>query len=97
MLAIFQANKIEITDHAWLNNKKKHPVTFGDNEHVLTGKEDETSYQSLDYIFTLKLPETAATTRLRAITESCVVEQFKYAGTAYGQISDHYGMSIVID
>jgi len=71
-------------------------VTFGDNETILTGKEDTVSYQSLDYIFTLTMPNAKGNTRLKANTSTCTVQKFKYEGSVFGQLSDHYGMSIVI-
>lgn len=46
-------HKIDIIDHAHQRHEG-HPITFGNNEVVLTGSEDVTSYQSLDYIFSLK-------------------------------------------
>jgi hypothetical protein len=71
-------------------------VTFGDHETILTGKEDTDSCQSLDYIFTLQMPYFKEASKLKVSTSSCQVQQFKYPGSIFGQLSDHYGMSAVI-
>ncbi len=58
-MSLFQKHRIEVIDHALIQHKG-HPVTFGDNQTILTGKEDTTSFQSLDYIFTLKMPNVTS-------------------------------------
>mgnify|MGYP000510067672 CR=1 FL=1 len=74
-----------------------HPVTFGDGDVVLTGKEDITSKQSLDSIFTVNPnKDSRSQTSLKCETSTCQVQPFKYPGTQFGQLSDHYGMSINI-
>jgi len=73
-----------------------HPVTFGEEETVLTGIEDFNSKQSLDYIFSIGLGDKVGGTKWRCQTETCSIEKFKVEGQKFVQLSDHYGVSIKI-
>lgn len=66
-MRLFDEHQIEIIDHP-LTKYKEHPVTFGDGDVILTGEEDVTSHQSIDYIFTIKPSWAHSKTKLKCMT-----------------------------
>jgi endonuclease/exonuclease/phosphatase family metal-dependent hydrolase len=96
IIHIFQKHNVVVVNHS-LEKYNGHPVSFGDGDRVLTSMGDSTTQQNLDYICTLSFDGKPSHSRLKCRTDSCTVQQFKLQGTKFGQLSDHYGVSIAID
>ena len=67
---LFKQHEIVTEDHGMLKFGG-HPVTFGEEETVLTSIDDVDSKQSLDYIFSLGLGNRVGGTKWRCQTETC--------------------------
>jgi endonuclease/exonuclease/phosphatase family metal-dependent hydrolase len=92
---LFAKKNYDLIDHM-VENDSSHPVTFGDNEYILTDHSESQSFQRLDYIFTVRPSRGSGSAKLKADSSTCVVQQFKQPDKRYGQLSDHYGISIEI-
>lgn len=88
-------------------------VNDEEHDQVLTGHEDANSNQTLDYIFEIQpnyslpifhnenesshLPESGSSSSLQVDYDSFKVEDFTIKNRPYQQLSDHFGLSFVLD
>ncbi len=85
-----------------------HPSTYGDaylcsvnetwrpKETVLTAPVDHCTKMCIDYLVLLS-PRDHDTNNLRIVDKSTKVEEFFVLGKPYSHLSDHYGISTVLD
>jgi hypothetical protein len=61
---------------------------------VLTHKDEYGIQQRLDYVF--QVEEKTVKPSLTSTVSSCLVEKAKVEGQPFTQLSDHYGITLVV-